>query len=113
MATVIGRFSEKERGIVLKAMRATAAHIDESEMHSRLGVNANEFANVVARWPEIDVEVRDEDEFLAVHNSLNEVCNGFRIKESEWSRWFDVPMEEIMAVYRKWLVLAGVRGGIH
>jgi hypothetical protein len=112
MTTLIEQISEKERYRVLKAMRATVANIDENELQTRTGVDVDEFLKIIERWPDIEIENRDEDGFLAVHNSLNEVCNGFKIEVKDWDRWFDVPMSEVMATYRRWCALTGVRGGI-
>jgi len=50
--------------------------------------------------------------FLAINNCLNEVCHGFRLTPEEWNRWFDAPISEIEATYRKWLTLKRTHGGI-
>jgi hypothetical protein len=112
MAKVMDTLSAKEQAIVLGAMRATASHIDESEIPTRLGVDVDELARIISQWPIVDVGDQSGAGFLAVHNSLNEVCHGFRIEPSEWARWFDVPIDEVIAVYQRWLILANVRGGI-
>jgi hypothetical protein len=94
-------------------MKATAEYIDDSEKHSRLGLEAEDLQLLISRWPNIDDRDESGAEFLAVNNCMNEVCHGFRIPLSEWGNWFDTPMSEIESTYRKWLALKGISGGIH
>jgi hypothetical protein len=108
----IESLSTKERYVVLQCMRATAAHVDDWEKHSRLGIGADELQQAIARWPSID----DRDEasvgFLAINNSMNEVCHGFQLPSVEWSTWFDTTIDEVESTYRKWLALKQAHGGI-
>lgn len=43
--------SAKEQYSVLQCMKATAAHVDDWEKHSRLGIEADDLQQVIARWP--------------------------------------------------------------
>jgi hypothetical protein len=104
--------SAKERDIVLRCIKATAAHIDDWEKHSRLGLQADDLRSVIARWPTINDQDKDDNDFLAINNCMNEVCHGFSIGSAEWSNWFDTPMSEVEVTYRKWLALKGISGGI-
>jgi len=108
----IEHLSEQERDIVLRCIKTTAAYIDDREKHTRLGVQPDDLQCVIASWPHID----DHDEsgigFLAINNSMNEVCNGFPIAPADWSTWFDSSLPEIETTYRKWLALKGNSGGI-
>ena len=108
----IESLSAKEQYIVLQCMKATAAHVDDWEKHSRLGIEADDLQQVIARWPSIDDRDEASAGFLAINNCMNEVCNGFQIASVEWSSWFDTPMSEIESTYRKWLLLKGTSGGI-
>ena len=108
----IERLSAEERDIVLRCMKAAASHIDDWEKHSRLGLGANALQQVIARWPNINDRDEGGNEFLAINNSMNEVCYGFSIESAEWGNWFDTPMIDIESVYRKWLGLTGTTGGV-
>ena len=107
-----GDLTAKEQGVVLQCMKATAAHIEDWEKHTRLGLKPKELQSVIAKWPHIDDSKEDSDGFLAINNCLNEVCHGFRVAPEDWNRWFDLPEPEIKDVYQKWLRLRGLRGGI-
>ena len=106
------KFCKRLRDIVLRCMKATSAHLDDWEKHSRLGLEADDLQQVIARWPNIDDRDENGNDFLAINNCMNEVCNGFQIASVEWSSWFDTPMSEIESTYRKWLLLKGTSGGI-
>ena len=108
----IESLSAKQQDIVLRCMKATAAHVDDWEKHSRLGLEADDLQKVIIRWPNIDDRDDDGDDFLAINNCMNEVCHGFSIQPAEWSTWFNTPMSEIESTYRTWLALRGVSGGI-
>lgn len=95
----IESLSAKERNVVLRCMKATSAYIDDSEKHSRLGVDAEELQLVIAQWPDIDDGDESGTGFLAINNCMNEVCHGFRIEPSKWGLWFDTPMSEIESAY--------------
>lgn len=109
----IERLSAKEQDIVLRCMRATAAHVDDWEKHARLALEADDLQREIVRWPNIDDCDESSNGFLAINNCMNEVCHGFRIAPEEWSRWFDTPMSEIVSAHRRWQALAGTHGGIH
>jgi hypothetical protein len=108
----IESLSAKEQHIVLQCMKATAAHVEDSEKHSRLGVEADALQKEIARWPSIDDRVESSAGFLAINNSMNEVCNGFKLSSTEWSTWFDTTRDEVDLIYRKWLALKQTRGGL-
>jgi hypothetical protein len=104
--------SAKQRDIVLRCMKAAAAHVDDWEKHSRLGLQADDLQQVIARWPNINDGDEDGNDFLAINNCMNEVCHGLSIESAEWSTWFNTPMSDIESTYRTWLALRGVSGGI-
>jgi hypothetical protein len=112
IVVAIESLTVQEREIVLRCMKATAAHIDDSEKHSRLGIEANDLQQVITQWPKIDDRDESGNDFLAINNCMNEVCNGFRIASVDWSSWFDNPMSEVVSTYRKWLALKGSSVGI-
>jgi hypothetical protein len=104
--------SAKDQEIVLRCMKAAAAYLDESEIHTRMGIEAGELQRQIALWPEIDDQNEGGIGFLAVNNSMNEVCHGFRIEASDWGNWFDTPKEDVVSAYRRWLALTRASGGI-
>ena len=106
--------SAPEQQIVLQCMRAIAEgnEIDDPEFHSRLGITREILGRIIASWPEIDDQIVDSDEFLAVNNCLNEVCHGIRLTSDEWARQFTVPRESVKQAYSHWLRLGGWTGGI-
>lgn len=85
--TAIEQLNTQEQTIVLCAMQATAANVDDAEKHARLGITPDELARFIAAWPLLG---NDENAYLAVNNSLNEVCYGFGMEPGDWSKWFDV-----------------------
>lgn len=106
------KLSSKEQEIVLRCMRATAAHVADSEIHTRVGLKPEELQEVIAKWPNIDDMDEKGKGVLAINNCMNEVCHGFRIASEDWSTWFDIPEADIKAAYQKWLTLRQVSGGI-
>lgn len=79
----------EEQQIVLRCMKATVAHIEDWEKHSRLGLEPQELNRIISEWP--DIEDADENGigFLAINNCMNEVCHGFRIAPQDWHTWFE------------------------
>jgi hypothetical protein len=112
MQMAFEKLSTKEQEIVLRCMRATVAHVADSEKHARLGLQPEELQRVIAELPDIDDADEDGNGFLAVNNCMNEVCHGFRIAPEDWPTWFDTPKGDIEAVYQKWLALTAHSGGI-
>ncbi len=106
------KLSAKEQKLVLQCIRATAAHVAESELHARVGLEPEELQQVITEWPNIDDADEGGDGFLAINNCLNEVCHGFKIASSDWANWFDSPEADVKAVYQRWLALRGVSGAI-
>ena len=102
----------KEKHIVLQCMKATAAYIDDREKHARVGMKAGELQQLIARWPNLDDGDERSNDFLAINNCMNEVCNGFQIPPGQWNRWFDATIDEVESTYRKWLALRNTPGGI-
>lgn len=54
----IAELSAREKEIVLCCMKAAAAHIDDFEKQSRLGVDADCLRDLMIHWPEIDDRMR-------------------------------------------------------
>jgi hypothetical protein len=108
----IENLSAKDQDIVLRCMRTVASYIDDREKHPRLGIDAEELSQEIARSPNIDDRDENGNGFLAIHNCLNEICHGLRIAPEEWSNWFDTPTDEIVSTYRRWCALRGIRGGM-
>lgn len=104
--------SAEEQEIVLRCMKATVAHIEDWEKHSRLGLEPDELQRIISEWPNIEDADEHGSGFLAINNCMNEVCHGFRISSEDWRTWFDTPEARIKEVYVKWLALRNVSGGI-
>ena len=104
--------SAEEQGIVLRCMKATVAHIEDWEKHSRLGLKPDELQRIISEWPHIEDADEHGGGFLAINNCMNEVCHGFRIASEDWGTWFETPETRIKEVYLKWLALRNVSGGI-
>jgi len=45
--------STEEQEIVLRCMKATVAHIEDWEKHSRLGIEPEELQRIISEWPNI------------------------------------------------------------
>jgi hypothetical protein len=103
------KLSARDQEIVLRCMRATVAHVEDWEKHSRLGLGSVEIKVIIDQRPAI--YDADENGFLAINNCLNEVCHEFRIEPNEWSNWFDTSDVEIKSTYKRWLSLRGLSSG--
>jgi hypothetical protein len=108
----IEELTNKEQKLVLACLKATAVYVDDTEKHSRLGIDGEVLQQIIERWPAVDDRDENGDDFLAINNCLNEVCNGFQIAAADWSAWFDIGMDQIQATYRKWLTARKTFGGI-
>ena len=64
------KLSAKEQEIVLRCMRATAAHVADAEKHARVGLEPHELRDVMAEWPNIDDSDEYGNGFLAINNSI-------------------------------------------
>ena len=105
------KLSPEDQEIVLRCMRATAAHVEDWEKHPRLGLQPEELKLIIEQWPRIDDADESGNGFLAINNCLNEVCHGLHIAPDEWSRWFDTPEEDIRSTYKTWLSLRRLSSG--
>src|SRR2546425_5843502 len=106
------KLSAKDQEIVLRCMKATAAHVGDSEKHTRLGLESDELKVIIRQWPKIDDSDESGNGFLAINNCLNEVCHELRIAPDEWINWFETSKADIKSTYRAWLSLRGLSGGI-
>lgn len=106
----IESLSSKDRTIILQCMKAVAVRIEEWEMHSRLGICREELDAKIAQWPDIDDRDHQSSCFLAINNSLNEICHG--LSADEWTNLIDVTLDEVRESYREWLRIQNIRGGI-
>ena len=106
------RLSSLEQEIVFQCMRAAEAFIDDWEKHARLGLGSKQLRAVIDSWPHVRDNKEESEGFLAINNSLNEVCHGIHISTEDWGKWFDVPLSEVQSTYRKWRALKEIDGGI-
>jgi hypothetical protein len=73
------KLSAQDQKIVLRCMRATAAHVEDWEKHSRLGLEPDELKVIIDQWPKIDDADESGNGFLAINNCLNESAMGFAL----------------------------------
>ena len=101
--------SPDEQWVVRQALAAITqgAYLDDESFAERIGVERAELAALLADWPRVDDTRRDAPAGFAINNCLNEICYELRIEPTEWNRWFDVPRDEVAAVYRRWAMLKG------
>jgi hypothetical protein len=85
----------------MKAL-AESQLIEDWEMHTRLGIRRETLREIVSRWPNIDDTDPHSDEFLAINNCMNEICNGLRISPEEWNKLFTLTRPQILDAYQKW-----------
>jgi hypothetical protein len=64
------KLSAKDQEIVLRCMRATVAHVEDWEKHSRLGLGSGELKVIIDQWPAIDDVDESGNGFLAINNCL-------------------------------------------
>ena len=106
----IEALTPREQQVVLQCMKAVAVLIEEWEMHSRLGIECTELQMLIGQWPAIDDSIQDSDGFLAINNSLNEICNGVNVHD--WNSFFDSTPDEVRETYQNWLRLQRIHGGL-
>jgi len=99
-----------ERSAVRQCLRAIidGPFIEDWEFHTRLGIHRTTAKTILASWRYLDDSIEDSDTFLAINNSMNEVCHGVPISPDEWEKWFTASREEIRRTFRKWAGLAGM-----
>ena len=98
------KLTSEEMTIISSCLRAVAEgpFIRDSAIHSRLGVYRETLYNIVEQLPEIDDSILDLDMYLAINNSMNEVCNGIRFSHADWEAWFHVDRDVVRKVFKKW-----------
>ena len=79
----------------------------EGEYQTRLGVTEDEVQALLKDWPNVDDALDGSTACLAINGALNEVCNGVRIPEEEWPRWFDVPSAIVLDIFKRWRLSRG------
>jgi hypothetical protein len=73
------------------------------EFRTRMGMDRTTLKRIISQWPEMDDRSQNSDEFLAIHNCLNEVCNGISMSPSEWEKWFTYPEARVKQTFAHWL----------
>lgn len=79
-------------------------------MEARLGISQEALQAIIESWPDVDDEDRNSNGYLAINNSLNEICHALAV--DEWSSLVDATPDEVKDVYRNWLRLQDIHGGI-
>lgn len=100
----LNNLSEDEKNVVLQCLIAIrdGPFIHPLGFHPRLGLEREELAEIVARWPHVDDTIETSRESIALNNCIATALNTYAIRPEEWPRWFSVPREEVKRVYEKW-----------
>ena len=75
-------------------------HIEDG-FEARMGVPRSDVERLLDGWPQIDGGADSPHVGLAINNALREVCDGLRIADDRWSRWFTVSREDVSKA-RQW-----------
>jgi len=81
---------------------ALSSCIDDWEFSTRLGFDRQD---LIMLLNESSVLTTIENGTMAdevMNNCFNEVCNGLRIDDAEWSRWFSVTRKDVRNAYTEW-----------
>jgi hypothetical protein len=105
--------SYDERRAVWECMTAIfhGSFIGDFEFDARLAIDRPTFQAIMEDYPNLDDTDDDGPVAIAINNSINEICHGVRIGESEWKNWFGFSRDELNDVYRKWAHLRGWNSG--
>ncbi len=102
------QLSAKDQQIILQCLNAILnGRFLEGEFHTRVGVEQEELAQIVAIYPNVSDSDDNSNESLAINNCLNEVCYGINFSNTEWSCWFNVSKAEIEEVFQRWAKFRG------
>jgi hypothetical protein len=81
----------------------------DGEFQTRMGVNATMVEKLLIGWPEVDDTPDASNEAVGINNALNEVVNGLRISDQDWSDWFNVSREDVKGAHHRWATSRGWR----
>ena len=94
----------REREIVHRCLRAVAESEDffkdDPEFHTIFGVTRKESCEIANMWPNLDDA--DQEVFLAINNSMNNLLGYPHRKYKEWAKYFDFTQGELLVVFQKW-----------
>ncbi len=97
------KLTSEESGIVYQCMLAVYEHhdwIEDWEFSTRLGIERNDVRSVLEAWP--NVAKPDLIVYLAINNSMNEICNGLAINAASWTKEFDFSRSTAVNIYHRW-----------
>jgi hypothetical protein len=88
--------------------RCLATLIDGGDLHgkfhARLGVTQSEAAELLMRWPHLDVQDVHSPASVAIYNALNEVLNGPHLSDADFERRIGVKRSRLVPLYRAWTI---------
>jgi hypothetical protein len=70
------------------------------EFHARLGVTESEAAELLMRWPRVDVQDVNSPASVAIYNALNEMLNGLHLSDADFERRIGVRRSRLVPLYR-------------
>jgi hypothetical protein len=70
------------------------------EFHARLGVTESEAAELLMRWPRLDVQDVSSAASVAIYNALNEMLNGLHLSEADFERRVGAKRSRLVPTYR-------------
>jgi len=112
--TGLKALTDPEREIILECLKFIAAGVRfemDVDCLPRIGLSVQEFHNVMSEWPDV-IDAAGTDAFLAINNSLNEVCSICSDPDDptcqKWSKYFSATPDEVEAVFDKWTLSLGM-----
>src|SRR5687768_14623473 len=88
--------------------RCLATLIDGGDLHgefqARLGVTESEAAELLMRWPRVDVQDVNSPASVAIHNALNEMLNGLRLSDADFERRVGAKRSRLVIIYRALMI---------
>lgn len=94
-----------ERNIAFQCLQfiLEGGQFEEDEFQTRLGLTRPELEMLVSKWPRLDDKDNANDDYRALNNCFNEVCNGLSFSQKEWQAWFSVPRTTVREAFAHWL----------
>ena len=74
--------------------------LHDFEFQTIMGVDVEEFIDIVEAWPEIDE--KNEKVKSAINNSMNNLLGYPHGMHNKWSEVMDPSLQEIARIFRKW-----------
>jgi hypothetical protein len=70
------------------------------EFYARLGVTESEAAELLMRWPRLDVQDVNSPALVALYNALHVMMNGLELSDADFERRVGVKRSRLVPIYR-------------